>query len=61
MDSIKLMNLKKLNKNELIDSNGGCIAYDIGWLLGTVFSGRGSTPAGVMEALTDYRLHYLSH
>ncbi|MCB0486081.1 MAG: bacteriocin [Flavobacteriaceae bacterium] len=45
-----------LNNNELKSINGGSFAWDAGWFIGN--SIHFNNPAGIMDALTDYWLHY---
>jgi len=51
-------NLTILNHKELRTIEGGTFAWDAGWFLANTITGNFSHPAGVMEALTDYWLHY---
>ena len=53
-----MKNLIDLNKTDLIEINGGTFAWDAGWFLGNGIVGNFSNPGGVVDALTDYWLHY---
>ena len=50
--------LKKLTKSEIVNLNGGCFAYDIGWFIGSAFSSAGGqNPAEVIAAVARYNTH----
>ena len=59
MSKIEFSNLRELKYEELISITGGDFACDVGWFIGTLFSGRGLTLQGINEALVDYRINQM--
>ncbi len=55
-----MKNLTILSEIELIEIDGGTFAWDVGWFLGNGIVGNFNNPAGLVDALIDYSLHYNS-
>lgn len=53
--------LRTLTEFEMKKNSAGCFSFDLGWMIGSSLTGKFTSLAGTVDAITQYALYHTTH